>query len=91
MRASYWGIIAVAVLTAATVGGCGGASVEQLEAQLQEAIKKRDEAKGVFIQMQSELVGCQDSTRVFKLTADGRIEELKKENAELKAQVAQKK
>lgn len=91
MKAQYGRIIAAAVLIAGILGGCGGASVEQLEAQLQEAIKKRDEAKGVFLQMQSELVGCQDSTRVFKLTADGRIEELKKENAELKAQLAQKK
>lgn len=91
MKVSYWRTIAVAVLTAATLGGCGGASVEQLEAQVQEAAAKRAAAKSEFLQTQSELVGCQDSTRVFKLTADAEIERLKKESEELKAQVAQKK
>ncbi|MGH7961953.1 MAG: hypothetical protein ACRERD_09030 [Candidatus Binatia bacterium] len=91
MRASYWRISAVAVLMAGTLGGCGGESVEQLEAQVQEATNKRNATKMEFRQIQSEMVGCEDSTRVFKLTSDGRIEELKKENADLKAQLAQKK
>jgi len=91
MRVANWRSTAVVILTAATLGGCGGESVEQLEAQVQEATAKRAAAKSEFLQTQSELVGCQDSTRVFKLTAGGRIEELKKENEELKTQVAQKK
>lgn len=89
MKMLYWKIIAVAVLLAGTMGGCGGPTVEELQQQVDEAAKKRDEAKMEFTQMQSELVGCEDSKRVFNLTTSGEIDRLKKLNAELKAKLGQ--
>ena len=89
MRVLYWRIIAVAVLIAGALGGCGGPTVADLQQQVDEATKKRDEAKGEFTQAQSELVGCQDSKRVFEFTSNAVLEKLKKENAELKAKLGQ--
>lgn len=87
MKVLYWKMVAVAVLIAGALGGCGGPTVEELQKQLDEALTKRDAVKLEFTQVQSELVGCEDSKRVYGLTSGGEIDRLKKENAALKAKL----
>jgi len=53
--------------------------------------KERDDAKAEYTSVQGLATGCEDSKRVFKFTADAELDQLKKENAALKTQLAQKK
>ena len=89
MKASYWKLIAIAILMAGTLGGCQGTRVAELEEELAAVTKERDELKAEHDTLQATVTRLEDEARVAQLDANREVDQLKKENEELKAKLAQ--
>jgi len=89
MKASYWKLIAIAILIAGTLGGCQGTRVAELEEELAAVTKERDERKAERNTLQATVTRLEDEARVAQITSNQEIDRIKKENEELKAKLAQ--
>ena len=89
MKASYWRVIAIAILMVGTLGGCQGSRIAQLEEDLTAVTKERDELKAERDTLGATVTRLQDEARVAQLDANREVDQLKKENEELKAKLAQ--
>jgi len=92
MKVSYWRAIAIAIFVifiVGTLGGCGDTTrIEELQGQLAEITKERDELKTEHTKMAADASEAINERKAERLDAELEIEELKKENEEMKARLA---
>jgi len=90
MRVSGWKTIALAILMAGILGGCGGEMIAELEEDLAKVTKESDEYKKDSAELQEKITQIDERERVARSAVEDRIKELEEEKEKLKAQLAAK-
>jgi len=90
MRVSGWKIIALAILMAGILGGCGGGTIAELEEDLAKVTKEGDECKAENAKLEERFTRLGNEERTATFERENATKKLEKEIEELKAQLVAK-
>ena len=90
MRVSGWKTIALAVLMAGILGGCGGGRIAELEVDLAKVTKESNECKAKNVKLEERFTRLGDEERTATFERENATKKLEKEIEELKTQLAAK-